>query len=48
MADWMDLFPMHKCACEGDREGVRRCVKMGVPSDEQDTDSWTALHYACW
>lgn len=48
MPDWIDQFPMHKCACEGDEEGVRRCVKIGVSPDERDTDSWTALHYACW
>ena len=48
MPDWIDLFPMHKCACEGDSEGVRRCVEMGVSPNESDTDSWTALHYACW
>ena len=21
---------------------------MGLSPDEKDTDSWTALHYACW
>ena len=48
MPDWIDQFPMHKSACEGDEEGVRRCVKLGVSPDERDTDSWAALHYACW
>ncbi|CAI8012074.1 Krev interaction trapped protein 1 [Geodia barretti] len=48
LPDWLDLFPMHKHACEGDVEGVRRCVKIGVPTNEKDTDSWTPLHYACW
>jgi Krev interaction trapped protein 1 len=48
MQDWVDLFPMHKCACEGDVEGVRRCVQIGVSPDERDSDSWAPLHYACW
>ena len=48
LPDWLDQFPMHKFACEGDVERVRRCVKVGVAPNEKDTDSWTPLHYACW
>ena len=48
LPDWVDLFPLHKFACEGDSEGVRRCIRTGLSADERDTDSWTPLHYACW
>lgn len=42
------MFPIHKFACEGDGEGIRRCLQLGIDPDELDTDSWAPLHYACW
>lgn len=48
LPDWTELFPMHKFCCEGNAEGVRQCIKMGMSADERDTDTWTPLHYASW
>ena len=42
------MYPVHKFCCEGDGEGVRRCLQLGMDPDEKDTDSWAPLHYACW
>ena len=27
---------------------MRRSIQLGMLPDERDTDSWSALHYACW
>ena len=48
LPDWVDMFPLHKFTCEGDVDGVRRCVHLGMSADERDSDSWAPLHYACW
>ena len=48
LPDWVDLFPLHKCACEGDCGGARVCLTGGMSADERDSDSWAPLHYACW
>ena len=48
LPDWVDMFPLHKFTCEGDVDGVRRCVHLGMSVDERDSDSWAPLHYACW
>ena len=48
LPDWTEMFPVHKFACEGDGEGIRRCLQLGMDPDERDTDSWAPLHYACW
>ena len=46
--DWTEMFPVHKFACQGDAEGIRRCLHLGMDPDEMDTDTWAPLHYACW
>lgn len=48
LPDWTEMYPVHKFSCEGDGEGIRRCLLLGMDPDEKDTDSWTPLHYACW
>lgn len=48
LPDWTELFPLHKFSCEGDAEGVRRCLLLGMSADEKDTDGWASMHYACW
>ena len=48
LPDWTEMFPIHKFACEGDGEGISRCLQLGIDPDELDTDSWAPLHYACW
>ena len=47
-SEWMLTYPVHKCACEGDSEGVRMALEGGHQVDEKDDNEWTALHYACW
>ena len=47
-SEWMLTYPIHKCACEGDSEGVRMALEGGHQVDEKDDSEWTALHYACW
>lgn len=47
-SDWVEMYPLHRCVCQGDLEGMRRCFKLGAAVNEKDTDSWSPLHYACW
>ena len=47
-SDWVEMYPLHRCVCQGDLEGMRHCFRMGAEVDAKDTDSWTPLHYACW
>eukprot|EP00731_Ephydatia_muelleri_P031926 Em0023g433a len=47
-SDWVEMYPLHRCVCQGDLEGMRQCFRMGASVNESDTDSWTPLHYACW
>ena len=44
----MQRYPLHKCACEGDCEGVRVALEGGYQVDEKDDSEWTAMHWACW
>eukprot|EP00048_Salpingoeca_helianthica_P012516 m.182740 g.182740 ORF g.182740 m.182740 type:complete len:876 (-) comp15382_c1_seq1:2434-5061(-) len=45
---WGDRYPIHRAACEGDVETLRRLVKEGRSAASPDSDSWTPLHYAAW
>eukprot|EP00047_Mylnosiga_fluctuans_P004995 m.237744 g.237744 ORF g.237744 m.237744 type:complete len:969 (-) comp13190_c0_seq1:129-3035(-) len=45
---WGERYPLHKAACEGDAELVRRLIREGRPPAGVDTDTWTPLHYAAW
>uniref|UniRef100_A0A1X7T3Q8 KRIT N-terminal NPxY motif-rich region domain-containing protein n=2 Tax=Amphimedon queenslandica TaxID=400682 RepID=A0A1X7T3Q8_AMPQE len=48
--DWVEEFPLHKFACEGNVDGIRAYLSQGVQLDPNalDTDGWAPLHYACW
>lgn len=48
--DWVEQFPLHKFACEGDVAGIRHCMAECIETDPNvlDTDGWSPLHYACW
>ena len=46
--DWVERFPMHKCACEGDVAGIRKCLALNLSSNTLDSDGWAPLHYASW
>jgi hypothetical protein len=39
---------MHKCASEGDAEGIEALIKEGYSVDESDHDSWAPIHHAAW
>ena len=49
-ADWVDEFPLHKFACEGNVDGIRAYLSQGIQFDPNslDDDRWAPLHYACW
>jgi hypothetical protein len=46
--EWIDRFPLHKCACEGDLNGMISYIALGHKVNSLDTDFWSSLHYACW
>lgn len=48
MSTWIESFPVHKCSCDGDLEGVEKAVNEGHNPNDVDADSWNALHYAAW
>ena len=45
---WLEKFPLHRSACQGDDSSVDNLLRHGYKVDERDTESWTSLHYACW
>ncbi|CAH2282430.1 krev interaction trapped 1 [Pelobates cultripes] len=45
---WVDDFPLHRCACEGDTELLGRLLDKGFSVNQLDNDQWAPIHYACW
>ncbi|KAH7728676.1 krev interaction trapped protein 1-like isoform 1 [Aphelenchoides avenae] len=45
---WESQYPLHKAAYEGDYLRVRDLLNIGYDPNEQDTDSWTPLHYCAF
>ena len=45
---WLEKYPLHRAACQGDDESVKNLLRHGYKADELDSDSWTSLHYAAW
>ncbi|KAI6654287.1 hypothetical protein LOD99_686 [Oopsacas minuta] len=45
---WLEKFPLHRSACQGNEDSVRNLLHHGYKVNELDSESWTALHYACW
>ena len=45
---WLEKYPLHRSACQGDENTVRNLLRHGYRVNEVDSESWTALHYACW
>ncbi|XP_071792217.1 krev interaction trapped protein 1-like [Asterias amurensis] len=46
--NWVDQFPLHSAAYEGDADTIRQLVVIGYHADQPDMHSWVPLHYACW
>ncbi|KAM8967130.1 krev interaction trapped protein 1 [Pelodytes ibericus] len=45
---WVDDFPLHRSACEGDTELLSRLLDKGFSVNQLDNDQWAPIHYACW
>lgn len=45
---WVDDFPLHRSACEGDTELLSKLLDSGYSVKQLDSDHWAPIHYACW
>lgn len=45
---WVDDFPLHRSACEGDTELLSKLLDSGFSVKQLDSDHWAPIHYACW
>ncbi|XP_062869230.1 krev interaction trapped protein 1 [Trichomycterus rosablanca] len=45
---WVDDFPLHRSACEGDTERLSKLLDSGFSVKQLDSDHWAPIHYACW
>ncbi|XP_053570005.1 krev interaction trapped protein 1 [Bombina bombina] len=45
---WVDDFPLHRSACEGDVTILNRLLDEGCSVNQLDNDQWAPIHYACW
>ncbi|KAM5157908.1 LOW QUALITY PROTEIN: krev interaction trapped protein 1 [Mantella aurantiaca] len=45
---WVDDFPLHRSACEGDTALLSRLLDEGFSVNQLDNDQWAPVHYACW
>ncbi|XP_051857079.1 krev interaction trapped protein 1 [Antechinus flavipes] len=45
---WVDDFPLHRSACEGDSELLNRLLNDSFSVNQLDNDHWAPIHYACW
>uniref|UniRef100_A0A3B3CUM8 KRIT1 ankyrin repeat containing n=1 Tax=Oryzias melastigma TaxID=30732 RepID=A0A3B3CUM8_ORYME len=45
---WVDDFPLHRSACEGDTELLSKLLDGGFSVKQLDSDHWAPIHYACW
>ncbi|KAG8443162.1 hypothetical protein GDO86_011824 [Hymenochirus boettgeri] len=45
---WVDDFPLHRSACEGDTTILSRLLDEGFSVNQLDNDQWAPIHYACW
>lgn len=46
--NWVDEYPLHKCAFENDAEGINDLIQQGHKVTKLDRDSWAPIHYAAW
>ncbi|ETE68584.1 Krev interaction trapped protein 1, partial [Ophiophagus hannah] len=45
---WVDDFPLHRSACEGDTELLSQLLDENFSVNQLDSDHWAPIHYACW
>ncbi|KAJ8273385.1 hypothetical protein GJAV_G00101010 [Gymnothorax javanicus] len=45
---WVDDFPLHRSACEGDTDLLSKLLDSGFSVKQLDSDHWAPIHYACW
>ncbi|XP_056597344.1 krev interaction trapped protein 1 [Triplophysa dalaica] len=45
---WVDDFPLHRSACEGDTELLSKLLDGGFSVKQLDSDHWAPIHYSCW
>lgn len=45
---WVDDFPLHRGALEGDTELLSKLLDSGFSVKQLDNDHWAPIHYACW
>ncbi|KAJ8409823.1 hypothetical protein AAFF_G00218820 [Aldrovandia affinis] len=45
---WVDDFPLHRSACEGDTELLSKLLDSGFSVKQLDSDHWAPIHYTCW
>lgn len=45
---WVDDFPLHRSALEGDTELLSKLLDSGFSVKQLDSDHWAPIHYACW
>ena len=46
--NWVDEYPLHKYAYEGDANKLRELIRDGHQVNLKDRDSWSCVHYAAW
>ncbi|XP_030830285.1 krev interaction trapped protein 1 [Strongylocentrotus purpuratus] len=46
--NWVDQYPLHSAAYEGNATEVAQLLHRGYPADQPDVHLWVPLHYACW
>lgn len=45
---WVDDFPLHRSACEGDSDLLSHLLDKKFSVNQLDSDHWAPIHYACW
>ena len=46
--NWVEEFPLHKAAYEGNAKEVKELTQKGYAVTKKDKDSWAPIHYAAW
>ncbi|XP_070570825.1 krev interaction trapped protein 1-like isoform X2 [Ptychodera flava] len=45
---WVDEYPLHSAALEGDIPRIKQLLRDGYNPHTLDKDSWAPIHCACW
>lgn len=44
----LDEFPLHKCAADGDADGIRNLLRENHKVTQPDKESMMPIHHAAW